>query len=1282
MSPVNYLTCFCHGVLVSVARMLAEPSAAHRLLQATVFLAASTSVVTNAVAALPADEQAFDSITDRNKQSVSAESPSFRAGQVKLGTDLFPYAQPNFHPFGWQAPSPIAGSTKTVAHAAPAIQHSTPAPSEKSGIQLAAFQNENSPSPQAPGAAPSVVPAVTADAPEDPDAAPVASAVTVENQIKKVEQSAAADDIKATANKHNQQAVEFLRLAEEANQKAARLKEEIDGGPALIAELRKRLAEPPEKADVVFPADAKLTELESMRTADESRLSEAKKTVEAWEARAKVRTERKPQMPSNIEKATKQLAEAREAKAPTDAVDPLVEEARRTEQAALTALLQSQLQLYQIERTRYDALSELFPLQRDIAVRLRNQLEKRSEFWKAAILDAGKRESAKQAAEAQRALRDAHPALRELAEKNAALTKQRAQLQKLLADTGTDRIQISKLSHDLETEYQDAQDKEDRVGLTTAIGLLLRNQRNHLPDEAGYRQRRREAESEMTRLQIEQMPLDDERKHLVDQTDEAELIVAAIDSELVQNRDDIQKMAIELLTDRQKYLKDILNDYDKCIKNLAELDMHCRTLIDTTTEFRNYIDARVLWVRSAAVVGLDTPIASMAGVRDVVLGISGERLTNVFMSETTRSPLTTGLVTALVLLLIGMQSRLRKWITVSSTGGSLRSGPRILSSAVALTLTVIIASVWPAILWCIGKRLTQVAPDDFMLASGAALRTTAIVFWTVEVFRQVCRVNGIAQLHLLWPVETVRALHNRLVALLLSGLPFVFAVKFTAQWNDGAWTDSLGRMIFVAGMIVLTINLRRIVRPNGPTFRALLATNHTGWAFRTQNLWSSLIVLTPLLLAGLTLSGFQYTAEQLLVRTEATAWLVILLVMAFTLAMRWMQSTRRRMAIAQARERRETTVSAAMSGEHTSELPKNVDEPRVDLSRISEQMLKLTRIATCVLFLVGSWYVWAEVVPALQVFDRVELWENMVEVAENVEISEGITRTILVTRATPVTLGSVLLAVGLFSVFLIASRNLPGLLQLTILQHLPMDDGGRHAVATMCRYALFATGMTMSAKMIGIGWSSVQWLLAALTVGLGFGLQEIFANFVSGLIILFERPVRIGDIVTIDNVSGTVSRIQIRATTITDFDRKEYIVPNKEFVTGRVLNWTLSDKTNRIVITVGVGYGQDTILARALLIKVAKENATVLDAPEPIATFEGFGDSCLTLLLRCFLPSLDDRLKVITDLHEAIDREFKAHGLEIAFPQRDIHIRTMAALPVESPVLTQPQTADVERKAA
>ncbi|NLX12411.1 MAG: mechanosensitive ion channel [Phycisphaerales bacterium] len=236
---------------------------------------------------------------------------------------------------------------------------------------------------------------------------------------------------------------------------------------------------------------------------------------------------------------------------------------------------------------------------------------------------------------------------------------------------------------------------------------------------------------------------------------------------------------------------------------------------------------------------------------------------------------------------------------------------------------------------------------------------------------------------------------------------------------------------------------------------------------------------------------------------------------------------------------------------------------------------------------------------------------------------------------------------------------------MLFLVRLPIDPGGRFAIAAILRYLILVIGFVLAFGMIGIHWSQIQWLAAAITVGLGFGLQEIFANFVSGLIILFERPIRIGDTVTVGEVSGTVGRIQIRATTIVGWDRKELVIPNKEFVTGKVINWTLSDSVLRISIPVGIAYGSDTTLADTLLRKVAEEHPFVLRDPAPTVLFKEFGESSLNFELFVFVGQLKHIMPIRNDLHRAIDTEFRNAGIEIAFPQRDIHIRSIKkALPI------------------
>jgi potassium efflux system protein len=189
-------------------------------------------------------------------------------------------------------------------------------------------------------------------------------------------------------------------------------------------------------------------------------------------------------------------------------------------------------------------------------------------------------------------------------------------------------------------------------------------------------------------------------------------------------------------------------------------------------------------------------------------------------------------------------------------------------------------------------------------------------------------------------------------------------------------------------------------------------------------------------------------------------------------------------------------------------------------------------------------------------------------------------------------------------------------------------------------------------------------VFAALGVGIGFGLQEIVANFISGLIILFERPIRVGDMVTVGDVSGTVTKIEIRATTIRDLDRKELLVPNKEFITGRLLNWSLSDTISRLLLPVGIAYGSDVPLAMKLMLEAARENDMIIDEPAPLITFDSFGDNALTLTARVYIDDLDNRVNAISELHSAINEKFAKAGIVIAFPQRDVHLDTSKPLEI------------------
>ena len=260
----------------------------------------------------------------------------------------------------------------------------------------------------------------------------------------------------------------------------------------------------------------------------------------------------------------------------------------------------------------------------------------------------------------------------------------------------------------------------------------------------------------------------------------------------------------------------------------------------------------------------------------------------------------------------------------------------------------------------------------------------------------------------------------------------------------------------------------------------------------------------------------------------------------------------------------------------------------------------------------------------------------------------------------------ILLGVVVIAVVVAAGGWFRGRLERHWLPRTRMDRGAREALVTMTGYAFMAMAVLLGLGVAGVEFGNLAIIAGALSVGIGFGLQNIVNNFVSGLILLFERPVKTGDWIVVGGTEGHVKRIRIRSTLIQTFDRADVIVPNSELISGQVTNWMLFDTEGRARIPVGVAYGTDTGRVRDLLEQVAREHPEVISdgsAPEPVVLFRAFGDSSLDFELRVFIRNIDRRLRVISDLNFAIDASFREHGIEIPFPQRDVHVRDWPAPP-------------------
>lgn len=254
----------------------------------------------------------------------------------------------------------------------------------------------------------------------------------------------------------------------------------------------------------------------------------------------------------------------------------------------------------------------------------------------------------------------------------------------------------------------------------------------------------------------------------------------------------------------------------------------------------------------------------------------------------------------------------------------------------------------------------------------------------------------------------------------------------------------------------------------------------------------------------------------------------------------------------------------------------------------------------------------------------------------------------------------VLVIVGVF----ILSRILNRLILRRVLDRFQIERGIQYNMVRVGHYIVMAIGVIFALQFVGIDFSGLAVIFGFLSVGIGFGLQNITSNFVSGIILLFERPIKVGDRVTVADIEGDVTAINMRATTIRTLNNITIIVPNQEFVSASVINWSHGDTTVRMLVSVGVSYNSDLDTVIKALEEVADEHPRVLKDPKPDVVFRGFGDSAWDLDLRCWIAEPRGYYTIQSDLNCAIVRVFRKYNVEIPFPQRDLHVRSPLPVPL------------------
>jgi len=1037
------------------------------------------------------------------------------------------------------------------------------------------------------------------------------------------------------------QAIAELEAAHEWQRRAQEYEEARRAAPEVLESIRQELEREPAEAQIEVP-DAPVVELQSRLANAEAELTAARQQVSDLEAEQNHRAERRVEAPKLEGEARQKLEVLKQklaAELPEDAGPDEV--ARRTLAMARKKALEAELEAYRQELLSYEAGGELLAARRARASRQMAYAQKRAEQWQKVVQEKRRQEAAEAARQASQQVAGVHPGLREIAERNKELAVERADgLTPRLERSAKQLTEVQQELMRLRDDLQRTREKVQRAGLTKALGLLLRKKRAELPNIRRYGREVQLRQPEIADVQLRLFELDEKRAALADLEICVEEKVQSLDGSLSEEeREQLRGAARELLRTRLDLLQALYRDYDAYFDRLVDLDTKTRELTELVREYQGFIEEHILWFRSSASLEPADAGQAVAALQRFLNPASWLGLLRSVLLDARRRPLGYAVVVLVFVALMVSRSRLNgALMRAGELAANIRTDS-VVQTLGALGVTVLLAVAWPWLLLGGGWLLrTAYQAGDFTKGVGAGLQGAGLALLTVAFLRGVCRENGLADVHFRFRQRPLKMLRRNLWWLVCFAAPVAFVVIFFEWMGDETQWDSLARAAFIIGQLSGAVFLQRILRRRGGILEEFLDRHKGGWLDRLRYVWYGLAMGVPVALAAAAAAGYYYTGLVLTTRLCITLWLFIGLLLAYELMQRWLFVARRKLALEQARKRRQEAKAV-----ETPEGEKVEPEPEVNIQAVSAQSRQLLRSVLWFAFGLVLWLVWNDMVPALGILGNVTLEGDL-----------------------PITLADLGMSLVLVVITIVAAKNIPGLLEIAALQYLPLEPAVRFAITRVCRYAITVVGIILAFNAIGVGWDKVQWLAAAVTVGLGFGLQEIFANFVSGLIILFERPMRVGDTVTVGDVTGTVTKIRIRATTILDWDRKELVVPNREFITGRLVNWSLSDNIVRVVIPVGIAYGSDTEKAERVLLRVAKENRTALDEPEPKALFLGFGDSTLNFELHVFVPGIESFIAVRHALHMAIDRAFREAGIEIAFPQQDVHIRSIkTTLPIQ-----------------
>lgn len=510
-----------------------------------------------------------------------------------------------------------------------------------------------------------------------------------------------------------------------------------------------------------------------------------------------------------------------------------------------------------------------------------------------------------------------------------------------------------------------------------------------------------------------------------------------------------------------------------------------------------------------------------------------------------------------------------------------------------------------------------------------------LYWWFFATVLSLLRPNGLAFRHFGMPQESNR-IFQRIIkqSIWIVGLLLVSSIP--SQIDEiGYLNDAIGQVMSIIALalclFVVRPLLNRAIREYQKAKKEEGATNTSISLFRLLRL---ILVIVPISLIILIILGYYYTAVYLITHLLNSYFVIFLWVFGRYFAYRFVAISARRLAYRRLQDKRRKLREQVLENG-------TKEDETIKLSVVNQQIYRVTDLIGWVVLFVSLYVIWSDLISVAYYLDGVILWES----------NEG-------NQVESVTLLNLMRASLYMVITYVLIKNITGILEVTVFSKIPLSKGTPQTIITMLTYIIVTFGSVSAFSALGISWTKIQWIFTALSVGLGFGVREIFGSFVSGSILLFERPIRVGDKVTVGQYTGIITKIRLRSTTLLNSDHMEVVLPNQAFVTDRFINWTLNNTITRLQIFFKVSYDTDLDLMQRLLLQAVNEAPKVLSEPKVEINMLHFGDNALEHELLVFVGELGDRIETMNFLQYRINQLFRENGIRFALNQLDVHLHS------------------------